>query len=79
MINLNEQLDKIIAKQFKEIKPLLDGVGDGEQKDFIVSALAKFKETRTLDPNEFIEGFAKIKGEEVDIEKLKQMVKNNSK
>jgi len=75
MINLNEQLDKVIQKQLGVINPLLDKIPDGEQKEYIVNAMNSLKANRTLDALEFVEGFAKLKGEEVDIEKLKEMIK----
>jgi len=75
MINLNEQLDKVIQKQLGVINPLLDKIPDGEQKEYIVNAMNSLKANRTLDALEFVEGFAKLKGEEVDIDKLREMIK----
>jgi hypothetical protein len=77
MINLNEQLDKVIQAQLGRIMPMLNNLPDGEQKDYIVNAMKNLKDNRTLDASEFIEGFAKLKGEEVDIEKLRETVKKN--
>ena len=77
MIDINKQLDEIIAKQFKDITPILNQVEEGAQKEFIKKSLNDIKNNRTLDVNSFIEDFAKIKGEEIDIESLKEMAKNN--
>jgi len=76
MIDINKQLDGIISKQFKDITPLLDKVEPGEQKDFIQNALNQIRNNRTLDVNSFIEDFSNIKGEKIDIESLKEMIKN---
>ena len=78
MINLNEQLDKVIQAQLGRIMPMLNNLPDGEQKEYIVNAMKNLKDSRTLDASEFIEGFAKLKGEEVDIEKLRETVKNGN-
>ena len=78
MINLNEQLDKVIAEQLGKINPMLEAIGEGEQKEFIKNAMNRIKQDRTLDPAEFVEQFAKIKGEAVDIEKLREMAKNGN-
>ena len=78
MIDINKQLDEIIAKQFKDITPILNQVEEGAQKDFIKKSLNDIKNNRTLDVNSFIDNFAKIKGEEIDIESLKEMAKNNN-
>ena len=78
MINLNEQLDKIINEQLGKINPMLDNIEDGEQKQYIKKAMDMLKKNRTLDAMNFVEGFSKLKGEKVDIEKLKEMVKNNN-
>ena len=75
MINLNEQLDQVIQLQLSKIMPMIESMEDGEQKEYIVNAMKNLKDNRTLDASEFIEGFAKLKGEEVDIEKLKEMIK----
>lgn len=77
MINLNEQLDKVIQAQVGRIMPILNDIPDGEQKEYIVNAMKQLKEKRTLDASEFIEGFAKLKGEKVDIDSLKELLKNN--
>ena len=77
MINLNEQLDKVIQAQLGRIMPMLKNLPDGEQKDYIVNAMKNLKDNRTLDASEFIEGFAKLKGEKVDIDSLKELLKNN--
>jgi hypothetical protein len=77
MINLNEQLDKVIQAQVGRIMPMLNNIPDGEQKEYIVNAMKQLKEKRTLDASEFIEGFAKLKGEKVDIDSLKELLKNN--
>ena len=78
MINLNEQLDKVIQAQLGRIMPMLNNLPDGEQKEYIVNAMKNLRDNRTLDATEFIEGFAKLKGEEVDIEKLRETVKNGN-
>ena len=78
MINVNKQLDEVIAKQLKDITPLLNQIDSGAQKDFIKNALGEIQKNRTLDVNSFIDNFAKIKGEKVDIESLKEMAKNNN-
>jgi hypothetical protein len=78
MINVNKQLDEVIAKQLKDITPILDKIDEGAQKDFIKKALNDIKENRTLDIDIFINNFAKIKGEKVDIEGLKEMYKKNN-
>ena len=75
MINLNEQLEKVIEKQLGLINPLLNKIPDGEQKEYIVNAINEIRRNKTLDVSEFVEGFAKLQGEEVDIEKLKEMIK----
>ena len=77
MININEQLDKVIAEQLSKIMPMLESMEDGEQKEYIVNAMKNLRDNRTLDATEFIEGFAKLKGEKVDIEKLRETVKKN--
>ena len=77
MINLNEQLDQVIQLQLSKIMPMLESMEDGEQKEYIVNAMKNLKEKRTLDASEFIEGFSKLKGEKVDIEKLRETVKKN--
>jgi hypothetical protein len=77
MININKQLDSIINEQVSKMMPMLDKIPDGEQKDYIVNAMNQLKEKRTLDASEFVEGFAKLKGEEIDIEKLRETVKKN--
>jgi len=76
MINLNEQLDKIISKQLSDITPMIDAIEDGEQKEYIKNAMKQLRDKQTLDPLAFIDGFSKIKGEKVDIDKLREMVKN---
>jgi len=58
--------------------PMLESMEDGEQKEYIVNAMKNLRDNRTLDATEFIEGFAKLKGEEVDIEKLRETVKNGN-
>ena len=78
MINVNKQLDEVIAKQLKDITPILDKIDEGAQKDFIKKALGEIQKNRTLDVDSFINDFAKIKGEKVDIEGLKEMAKNNN-
>ena len=75
MINLNEQLEKVIEKQLGLINPLLNKIPDGEQKEYIVNAINEIRRNKTLDVSEFVEGFAKLKGEEVDIDKLREMIK----
>jgi hypothetical protein len=76
MIDINKQLDEIIAKQFKDITPILNQVEEGAQKEFLINSLNDIRNKRTLDISTFIENFAKIKGEKVDIESLKEKVKN---
>jgi uncharacterized protein (DUF2267 family) len=78
MINLNEQLDSIIAEQLKDVHSLLNNIQEGPQKEFIKNSMNQMKKERTLDPSKFVEQFAKIKGEKVDIEKLKSIIKNSS-
>lgn len=78
MINLNEQLDNIITEQLKDVHSLLNNIQEGPQKEFIKSSIDRMKRDRTLNPSEFIEQFAKVKGEKVDIEKLKNIVKNGN-
>jgi hypothetical protein len=75
MINLNEQLEKVIEKQLGLINPLLNKIPDGDQKEYIVNAIKEIRTNKTLDVSEFVEGFAKLKGEEVDIDKLREMIK----
>ena len=75
MINLNDQLDKVIQEQLKMVNPLLKEIEEGEQKEFLKMTIEKMKSTRSLDPTEFINQFSKIKGEVVDIEKLKGIIK----
>ncbi len=77
MININKQLDLIISEQMTKLNPMLDKIPDGEQKDYIVNAMNQLKERKTLDASEFVEGFAKLKGEKIDIEKLRETVKKN--
>jgi len=79
MINLNEQLDSIIAEQLKDVHSLLNNIQEGPQKEFIKNSMNQMKKERTLDPSKFVEQFAKIKGEKVDIEKLNEIIKNNRK
>tara|TARA_R110001606_G_scaffold178819_1_gene325528 strand:- start:3745 stop:3981 length:237 start_codon:yes stop_codon:yes gene_type:complete len=76
MINLNEQLDKIISKQLSDIAPMIDAIEDGEQKEYIKNAMKQLRDKRTLDPLDFVEGFSKVKGEQIDIDKIREMVKN---
>jgi len=76
MINLNEQLDKVISKQLSDITPMIDTIEDGEQKDYIKNAMKELRDKRTLDPLTFVEGFSKIKGEQINLDKLREMVKN---
>jgi hypothetical protein len=78
MIDINKQLDEIIAKQFKDITPILNQVEEGAQKEFLINSLNDIRNNRTLDISSFIENFAKIKGEKIDIKSLKEMVKNNN-
>ena len=78
MINVNKQLDEVIAKQLKDITPLLNQIEDGAQKEFIKNSLGEIQKNRTLDVNSFINNFSKIKGEKVDIESLKEMIKDNN-
>ena len=61
MINLNEQLDKVIAEQLSKIMPMLNDIPEGDQKDYIVNAIKNLSDNRTLDAKEFIEGFAKLR------------------
>tara|TARA_R110000782_G_scaffold205956_1_gene294229 strand:- start:409 stop:651 length:243 start_codon:yes stop_codon:yes gene_type:complete len=76
MINKEEIVDQIIAKDLKVIYPFLNEIKDCAQKDYIKNFLSEFKKNRTGDLSEFIEGFAKIKGEKIDIESLKEKLKN---
>lgn len=77
MINLNDQIDRILSEQLKTVMPLLNDIPEGKQKDFLENSISNLVKNRTLDPTEFINQFAKIKGEEVDIEKLKELIKNH--
>ena len=65
MINLNAQLDKVIQEQLSKVTPMLNDIPEGEQKDYIINAMNQLSDKRTLDVKEFIEGFAKLKGETV--------------
>jgi len=65
MINLNAQLDKVIQEQLSKVKPMLNDIPEGDQKDYIVNAIKNLSDNRTLDVKEFIEGFTKLQGETV--------------
>ena len=78
MINLNDQIDRIVSEQFKNVQTSLKDIPEGDQKEFIKSTMKQIQETRTGDPMQFVEQFSKIKGEEVDIEKLKELIKNHN-
>ena len=76
MINKDKIVDEIIAKDLKVITPLLNQIDSGAQKDFIKKALGEIQKNRTLDVDSFINDFAKIKGEIIDVESLREKVKN---
>ena len=61
MINLNEQLDKVIQAQLGKIMPMLNDIPEGDQKEYIVNAIKNLSDNRTLDAKEFIEGFKKLR------------------
>jgi cellobiose-specific phosphotransferase system component IIB len=74
MTDINAQLDKIISEQLKKVHEQIDRVPEGKQKDFLKESIKKFKKERKLDPMKFINEFSKIKGEKVDIDKLKDVI-----
>lgn len=74
MINIKEQLNKVINEQLKEVYLQLDKVPEGEQKEYLKSAINELKNNKKLDPLDFVNNFAKIKGETVDIDKLKDLI-----
>ena len=74
MINIKEQLDKVINEQLKDVYSQLDKVPEGEQKEYLKSSINELKNNRKLDPMDFVNNFAKLKGETVDIEKLKYII-----
>ena len=74
MTDINAQLDKIISEQLKNVHEQIDKIPEGKQKDFLKESIKKLKKERKLDPMEFINEFAKIKGEKVDIDKLKDVI-----
>ena len=74
-MNVNDQLDKIISEQLKNVHEQLNNIPDGEQKEFLKESINKIKEERTLDPLEFVSQFSRIKGEKIDFEKLSEMAK----
>tara|TARA_R110002012_G_C11190671_1_gene558419 strand:- start:189 stop:425 length:237 start_codon:yes stop_codon:yes gene_type:complete len=74
-MNINDQLDKIISNQLKNVHEQLKNIPEGEQKEFLKQSINKIKEERTLDPIEFVNQFSRIKGERIDFEKLSEMAK----
>tara|TARA_R100000541_G_scaffold13279_1_gene22171 strand:+ start:651 stop:884 length:234 start_codon:yes stop_codon:yes gene_type:complete len=74
MINTEEQLNKVINEQLKEVYSQLDKVPEGEQKEYLKSAVNELKNNRKLDPMDFVNNFAKLKGVTVDIDKLKDII-----
>lgn len=78
MMDVQQQIDKIIQEQLKAVNISLAEAPEGAQKEFIKDAIKNLESERTLDPMKFVQDFAKIKGDSLDIDKLKNIVKNHN-
>ena len=75
MINIKEQLNRVLEKQLENINVNLEKIADGEQKEYLKKTIQDLKAHKKINSMDFIENLSKLKGEKVDTEKLKELIK----
>lgn len=79
MIDIKEQIKKISLSKKEEFDKMMEAIPEGRQKSFLSETIKRLNNGNMIDTEAFIKKLSEIKGENIDLDKLKSIQKEFSR